>query len=174
MGIDLRGTHIGMTQQRLYGAYVAATPEQLGGKSMPEGMATGGLADTRATQSLLDRFLYGGHVNVMTHDLTILVRAQAVGGKQPLPFERARRARVLAAQRKRQADRCLEKGLMAFLGLEDVLLALQQTADQGRGQQGGAVLATLTVMHGDHLPVEIEVLDPQARCLDYPEASSIH
>jgi hypothetical protein len=32
MGIDLRGSHIRMPQQRLHGTNVATTPEQLGGK----------------------------------------------------------------------------------------------------------------------------------------------
>ena len=41
MGIDLRGSHIRMPQQRLHGANVAATPEQLGDEGVPEGMTAG-------------------------------------------------------------------------------------------------------------------------------------
>lgn len=134
MGIDLRGSHIRMPQQRLHGTNVAAMPEQLGGEGVPEGMAASGLAHGGAPQRLLDRFLDGADMNVMAHDLAILVRAQAGGRKQPLPFERARRIRVLAAQRKRQADRRLIERLLAFPGVEDTLLALKQTADQCGGQ----------------------------------------
>ena len=174
MGIDLRGSHIRMPQQRLHGANVAATPEQLGGEGVPEGMTAGGLVHARAPQRLLDRFLDGADMNVMTHDLAILVRAQAGGRKQPLPFERARRVRVLAAQGKRQADRRLIERLPALPGIEDTLLALEQTADQRGGQQGCAVFATFAVMDGDHLPVEVEIFHPQPGRLDHPEPGAVH
>jgi hypothetical protein len=29
-------------------------------------------------------------------------------------------------------------------------------------------------MDGDHLPVEVEILHPQAGCLDHPEPGAVH
>src|SRR5690606_8542801 len=101
MGINLCGAHIRMPQQGLYRADIAASPQQLGSKSMSEGVTAGGLAQTAGVHRLFHCTLNGADMHVMADRLPVFIQADARGGKQPLPLQGSGRSGVLTLERER-------------------------------------------------------------------------
>lgn len=64
MGIDLRGTHVCMTEQGLHCTDIAATPEQFIGEAVTKRMATHMLANTRTLNGLFDSLLDRADIQV--------------------------------------------------------------------------------------------------------------
>ena len=68
VGVDLRGGDVGVSEQFLEGAQIGARFEQMGGETVPEGVAADFFDEVRRADGGTERFLDGGLVEVMAAD----------------------------------------------------------------------------------------------------------
>ena len=126
-----------MAEQLLNGADVVTVFEQVSGERVAERVAAGGLADFGLTESLLDRALDDGLVQMMAATLAAdAVHIMTRGGEDPLPAELAPGVRILSRERIGEghpAGAVLQIG--AVLAADDVEL-LEQAWSGGRRETG--------------------------------------
>lgn len=69
VGIDLRSAHVGVSEQRLHGADITATPQQFGSKGMAERMACSRLRQPATAHSQLDCPLNGADMHMVAQEI---------------------------------------------------------------------------------------------------------
>src|SRR5262245_26249961 len=103
MGIHHRRRDVPVAQELLHRANVVARLEEVGGKGMPESMATGRLWYTRLSEGVLEHALNQRFVQMMTPALASRhVLVDPGGRKAPLPGPLSARIGILHIERARQ------------------------------------------------------------------------
>lgn len=100
MRVDHRGGHIGMAEQFLHGANVAAGLQQVGGETVAQRMRRGRLGDTGLLHGAFEGALEGLRIDVVApDDATAWIGGEAILRKQPELGPAAARAWIFAVQR---------------------------------------------------------------------------
>jgi len=99
VGIDHGGFHIAVAEEFLDSSNVIAGFEEVGRKTMAEGVATGMFVDASFANRVSDGFLEGAFAHVPTaHEACFFFQRQGCGGERILPAPGAVNVGVFAGQ----------------------------------------------------------------------------
>lgn len=174
MGIDHGGADIVVPEEFLDGPDIGAGLEEVGGETVPEGMATGGLEDAGVADRDADGALKGALGGVVaSDDAGAGVGGESSGGEEILPAELAIGARILLCQSVGEIDAAVSLGEVASMeGLDAIHLPAQGLFERA-GQEGDAILPALAVADEDVALAEVDVLDPEPEAFHQPQPGSI-
>ena len=175
MGVDHGGLDVLVPQKLLDGADVVTVFEEVGGKTVAEGVRGDGLVDMSEASGFFDRLLQSRFVHVVA----LLAPANGIDGeigcrKDILPGELASCVRVFAFQSIREIDApAAQTEIHLVLGF-DLPEVEAQGLEQDVREHGEAVVLALPIADNDLVVGEVEILDAQAHDFHETEAAAIH
>ena len=174
MGVDLRRAQVRMAQQFLHRANVRPSLKQLRRKGVAECMATGRLHDPALPDGPPNLFLHRADMPVMANDAPIIIPAQALRRKKPLPLDRSAGVRIFPCQGKGQRDRHAIRRSRKLPAVPHGLNPPPKWFDDRLGHQCGSVLLALAIPNHKQPSIEIKIFEPKAGALGHSQPGSIH
>ena len=158
MGVDHGCRHVGVAEELLDGADVVAGFEQMGGKTVAQGVAGGGFRDACFQNGSAEGALGHGFVKVVAAVLaggavTVLARS----GEHPLPRPRLGAAGVLFAQRAGQCDAAGATREVGFVELACGSELFSEHSTETHREHGSSVFSPFSLADDEVAGGEVDV-----------------
>lgn len=172
--VDLCRTDIFVSKEFLNGADICSVRQEMRGKGMSKGVATGMLGDFQLPNCGVDGFLEIRSVEVVAApDAAPRVDRRLCRGVDKLPTPFPVSLRVLAGQCVRQDDATiafLHGPLVFSADMEQVLL---QWSDKNFRQERDAIFITFALAHGHLQAIKVQVFHAKSQAFHEPQPAAI-
>jgi len=148
VSVNHRRFHVLVSKQFLHGADVVPILQQVGGKTIPEGLTGDALVDPCLTGCFLNRLLQAALAHMMaTDNARARVLGQLGGGEHILPDPFPIGITILSFQSVREVDRAMPSAQVFGMESFHAEQMLLKWCDDFVGEHGHAILHPLAIAH---------------------------